>query len=69
MFVDVRSPDGRLLFRYDATRELIQVKERGQTLTVDLTQYQQGYATIAVGGVQAQAEPYSLERRRQGPIR
>ena len=36
-FVEVRGGNGRLLFRYDATRELVEVKPKGgETEVVDL---------------------------------
>ena len=39
MFVDVRTADGHLLFRFDPARMLIEVKRRDQVELVDLTKY------------------------------
>ena len=44
MYIDVRGPDGRLLFRFDPERMLVEIVARGQTYTVDLTIY---LATVA----------------------
>lgn len=39
-FVEVRNPHtGKLLFKYDPQRELIEIRERGEVTLVDLTQY------------------------------
>lgn len=40
MFVDVRNPHtGKLLFRFDAERDLIEVQDRGVKTLVDLSEY------------------------------
>ena len=40
MWQDVRDPDhGKLLFRYDPLRNLVQVGSRGVIHVVDLTEY------------------------------
>ena len=40
MFVDVRHPyTGKLLFRFDPERDLIEIGERGKTTLIDLTPY------------------------------
>ena len=39
-FIDVREPHtNRLLFRYDATRRLVEIQHRNVKTMVDLTQY------------------------------
>lgn len=38
-YVDVRGPDGRLLFKYDPDRMLVEIVSRGVSYVVDLTQY------------------------------
>ena len=43
-YQDVRGPDGRLLFRFDPERMVIEIVVKGQVYTVDLTVYM---ATIA----------------------
>ncbi len=41
-YVDVTGPQGQTLFKYDAERQLVQIKVKGLgLLTVDLTHYQQ----------------------------
>jgi protein tyrosine phosphatase (PTP) superfamily phosphohydrolase (DUF442 family) len=41
-FVDVREPvTDKLLFRYDADRDIIEVQRRGVRTLVDLRQYQE----------------------------
>lgn len=69
MWVDVRSSEGRLLFRYDPTRDLVAIRERGADHTIDLRAYQEGYRTLVAVAGAPQDEPYPIERRRQGPIR
>lgn len=45
VFREVREPvTGRLLFRYDPERELIEICERRQVVVVDLTAYRSGEA-------------------------
>jgi hypothetical protein len=39
MFVEVRDARGKLLFKYDPARQLIQIKCRGEVITVDLSMY------------------------------
>lgn len=39
MYQDVRGPDGRLLFRFDPERLLVEIVARGQVYVVDLTIY------------------------------
>lgn len=36
---DVRDAAGKLLFRFDPQRDLVQVGERGRVIVVDLSQY------------------------------
>lgn len=38
-YQDVRGPDGRLLFRFDPERLLVEIVARGQVYVVDLTIY------------------------------
>ena len=39
-FVDVREPHtGKMLFRFDAERDLIEIQRRQKVTLVDLTQY------------------------------
>ena len=33
MYIDVRGPDGRLLFRFDPERMLVEIVARGQVYT------------------------------------
>lgn len=41
MFVDVREPHtGKLLFRYDGDRQLVEIQRRGEKTLVDLTEFQ-----------------------------
>lgn len=47
-YLDVRGPDGRLLFKYDPDRLLVEIRVRGVDLVVDLTQYQPTSPTPAV---------------------
>lgn len=37
-YVDLRSPDGRLLARYDPTRGILEIAQRGTKYYFDLTQ-------------------------------
>ena len=46
MYIDVRGPDGRLLFRFDPERMLVEIVARGQVYTVDLTVYLAQVAAI-----------------------
>jgi hypothetical protein len=39
MWQDVRDAAGKLLFRFDPQRDLVQVGERGRVVVVDLSQY------------------------------
>lgn len=43
-WLDVRGPDGRLLFRFDPARMLVEILTRGQMYTIDLAAY---FATTA----------------------
>ncbi len=43
---DVRGPDGRMLFRFDPDRDLIEIRDRGQMYTIDLSQYRPQAAVI-----------------------
>lgn len=45
---DVRGPDGRLLFRFDPDRDLIEIRDRGQMYTIDLSQYRPQAAVIEI---------------------
>ena len=47
-YQDVRGPDGRLLFRYDPDRLLIEMRVKGESYIVDLTQYQPTSPTATV---------------------
>jgi hypothetical protein len=38
-WIDVRSPDGKLLFRYDPDRDLVEWAARGRKIVVDLNAY------------------------------
>lgn len=40
-FIDVRDPDepGKLLFRYDAERALIEIQRRGRKRLIDLREF------------------------------
>lgn len=46
-YQDVRGPDGRLLFRLDAARAVIEIVLRGKTYYVDLAPYLATVAPIA----------------------
>ena len=46
MYTDVRGPDGRLLFRFDPERLLVEIVVKGQTYMVDLTAYLAQVAAI-----------------------
>ncbi len=39
MYQDVRGPDGRLLFRFDPERDLVELVQRGVAYVVDLARY------------------------------
>ena len=39
MYTDVRGPDGRLLFKFDPERLLVEIVVKGTTYVVDLTLY------------------------------
>ena len=39
MYTDVRGPDGRLLFKFDPERLLVEIVVKGTTYIVDLTLY------------------------------
>ena len=41
MWLDVRDAAGKLLFRFDPQRDLVQVGERGRVIVVDLSQYRE----------------------------
>lgn len=45
-YTDVRGPDGRLLFRFDPERLLVEIVVKGQTYMVDLTAYLPQVAAI-----------------------
>lgn len=45
---DVRGPDGRMLFRFDPDRDLIEIRDRGQMYTIDLSQYRPQAAVIEI---------------------
>lgn len=38
-YVDVRGPDGHLLFRYDPDRLVVEVRRQGVAYVIDLMQY------------------------------
>lgn len=38
-YQDVRGPDGRLLFRIDPARLLVEIVAKGKAYTIDLTVY------------------------------
>lgn len=56
MWRDVKHPTtGRLLFRYDPERELIQIQDRGQKTIVDLQEFRHAVAqmvTTVVGALE-----------------
>ena len=39
MWIDIRDTAGKLLFRFDPGRDLVQIAERRQVVVVDLSQY------------------------------
>jgi len=41
MWLDVRDAAGKLLFRYDPQRDLVQVGARGRVIIVDLSQFRE----------------------------
>lgn len=45
-YQDVRGPDGRLLFRFDPERLLVEIAVRGTVYVVDLTVYLAQVAAI-----------------------
>lgn len=45
-YQDVRGPDGRLLFRFDPERMVVEIVVKGVTYTVDLTAYMAHVAAI-----------------------
>lgn len=47
MYQDVRGPDGRLLFRIDPDRMVVEVVKRGAVYVVDLTVYLAAQAAVA----------------------
>lgn len=51
---DVRGPDGRMLFRFDPDRDLIEIRDRGQMYTIDLSQYRPQAAVIEIDPPAAQ---------------
>jgi len=38
-FIEVREPQGKLLFRFDPLRDLIEIQRRGAKVLIDLRQY------------------------------
>jgi len=48
MYLDVRGPDGRKLFRYDPERDLVEIRDRGTVYTVDLSQYRPAVEPAAI---------------------
>lgn len=46
MYQDVRGPDGRLLFRFDPERLLIEIAVKGTVYVVDLTLYMAQVAAV-----------------------
>lgn len=46
MYIDVRGPDGRLLFKFDPERLLVEIVARGLAYTIDLTAYLNETAAI-----------------------
>ncbi len=52
MFQDVRDPNtGKLLFRFDPTRDLVQIKAHGDMALIDLSEYRQPVATSAAAQI------------------
>lgn len=45
-YQDVRGPDGRLLFRFDPERLVVEIVVRGTTYVVDLTVYMAHVAAV-----------------------
>jgi hypothetical protein len=46
MWIDARNSEGKLLFRYDPTRELIETCERGRVVITDLLQLKGSNASL-----------------------
>jgi hypothetical protein len=44
MWIDIRDAAGKLLFRFDPGRDLVQIAERRQVVVVDLSQYRAAQA-------------------------
>ena len=57
MFQDVRIA-GKLLFRYDAERELIEVQRRGERFTIDLRQLRQAPQSAKESDNEHQRKPH-----------
>jgi hypothetical protein len=61
-FVEVREPHtGKLLFRYDASRQLVEIAQRGVVTVVDLLWYNTGIGTMQRD--MTQQAPAKVERR------
>ncbi len=58
MYQDVRGPDGRLLFRFDPERLLVEIVAKGKPYLVDLTAYMDETAAIV------EIEPYRVDNAR-----
>lgn len=59
MYQDVRGPDGRLLFRFDPDRDLVEIRDRGQTYVIDLSQHRP-QAAIEVAPSLDTEQPFAL---------
>lgn len=44
MWIDIRDAAGKLLFRFDPNRDLVQIAERRQVVVIDLAQYRAAQA-------------------------
>jgi len=56
-YYDVRGPDGRLLFRFDPDRLLVETSVKGTIYTVDLTHF------ITATTVIVEVNPYERDDR------
>lgn len=58
-YIDVRGADGRLLFRYDPARGLVEMRVKGELHVVDLTVY-----AVEQAAVVAPTDPVEQAGRR-----
>ncbi len=59
MYRDVRGPDGRLLFRFDPDRDLVEIRDRGQTYVIDLSPLRPRAAIEAAPSLDTE-QPFAL---------